>query len=336
MGFATTLVVTMAFPALAGPPTPGKPSPAPAEAPSAPSDRAAQLKAEGDAAMGDFRYADALAKYEEARTLTGNPALEYNAGRALEMLARYPEALERLRSFKARATAELLARVPNLDALIADVERRTTLLTVKVARPGATIRLGDRVLGTSPLPPTRVNSGKAVTVRVALEGHDEETRTVELPGGGEATVEVTPIPKDRRATLIVDSPVKGASLRVDGIPRGNVPSELALVAGVHSLELSAQGYDPIVSEVTLAAGERRRVALEPGSSAIYKRWWFWTLLGTAAAGGAVTAVLLVEKPADVGTIAPGQVVVEGRGSGAPPVARGGLFVAPLPIVDVRF
>src|SRR6187402_2096748 len=72
-------------------------------APSAESARAAELKSQGDDHMRVKRYEDALRAYEEAYALAKDPVLHYNRGRALQFLARYPEALAAFRQFEADA-----------------------------------------------------------------------------------------------------------------------------------------------------------------------------------------------------------------------------------------
>jgi hypothetical protein len=134
--------------------------------------------------MMAFQYVDALSRFDEALALGGGPALFYNSGRALEMLGRYPDALDRLRSFEARATPELLAKVPNLGALIADLERHTCELTVRVTPAGATVRLGDVVIGKAPIEGARVNAQQGARLFVTLDGHDDDARLVDLPRGG--------------------------------------------------------------------------------------------------------------------------------------------------------
>src|SRR5262245_56384611 len=71
--------------------------------------RAAELKKKGDDAMVSLRYGDALAAYEEASALVDDPALLYNRGRALQGLGQFPEALEQLEAFQAKAPPELKA-----------------------------------------------------------------------------------------------------------------------------------------------------------------------------------------------------------------------------------
>lgn len=310
---------------------------APPTAPSGP-ERAAALKAEGDTLLGDFRYADALSRYEEALALSGNPALLYNSGRALEMMGRYPEALERLTSFRARGTPELLAKVPNLDVLIADVEKHTTALTVEVGpakAAGAPIRIGDRVVGPAPLRNVRVNAQKGATVAVELEGFEPESRVVDLPAGGSKAVRFELVPKDRAALLRVETNVPGAAVAIDGVARGAAPTELRLLAGSHALSVSAPDHLTADSAVELAVGERRVVTVELASSRVYTRWWFWTLIGTAVAGGAAAGTVVAlnqEREADVGSILPGQVKVSGAENARPR----GLHVSPIPLLDLRF
>lgn len=311
-------------------------------------EEAAKLKAEGDALMGDIQYQAALEKYQKAYALNADPALLYNQGRALEALSRYPEALEKLRAFDAKAPPELHARVPNLGKLLADIEGRTTLLTVVVAQRGATIKIGNTVLGTSPLPETRVNAG-TVELEVSLEGFDPIKRAVELPGAKKKTEKFELVPKDKTAVLLLDSPVKGATVRVDDGVALQVPTESRLGPGKHVVVLQAAGYEDNTVEVVLGPAERRKLVIEPGESPVYERWWFWTIWGGLLAGAGasvVTYAVLTEGPPDEGTIPPGQLTVNGLRGGSAPAARAsgdgrgprgeGFRVGPLPIVTIHF
>jgi hypothetical protein len=326
-------------------------------------DDAAKLKAEGDALMGDIKYQQALEKYEAAYKLSADPALLYNQGRALEALSRYPEALEKLRAFDAKATPELHAKVPNLKKLIDDIASRTTLLTVEVSQPGATIRIGNTVLGTSPLMETRVNSGD-VKLEVSLEGFDTISREVKLRGGARHAESFVLVSRDKMATLMVDSPVKGATVRIDGGPGTQVPTEVKLAPGKHTVELSAAGYNDNTVEVVLKPTERRVLSIEPGETPVYEKWWFWTIGGAVLAGAGasvLTYALLTEGDPDEGSIPPCQLTVSAEGSSDcnPTVTEGlrhrkggwgggvggrpngpsiprGFTIGPIPVVTVRF
>jgi hypothetical protein len=233
------------------------------------------------------------------------------------------------------------------------------LLTVEVTQPGATIRIGSQIIGTSPLPETRVNAAKSARIEVSLEGFDPERRDMELPGGKKVKLAVNLFPKDKTGVLIVDSPVKGASISVDGSPKGQVPTEVRVPPGTHQVTLTAPGYEDNTIEVVLNPAERKQITIEPGTAPIYEQWWFWTIGGTLLVGGgaaALTYALLTEGDPDQGTIAPCQVKVSatgadcvapesvgprahGRGAdvvGHRQTAPGGFTFGPVPVVTVRF
>ncbi len=302
--------------------------------PSSNAQAAEALKKEGDALMGDIRYEEALAKYREAYKLGANPALLYNQGRALEALGRYPEALEMLRSFDAKAPPDLHAKVPNLQKLIDDVEAHTCLLTVD-APAGAQVRMGDVVLGKAPLPEIRVNAGKRVRLEATLEGAEPDVQELDLPGKAKARVSFNLVSKDKTGVLAIDSPVKGATVTVDRLPPRQVPTEIRVPAGRHTVTLTAAGYRTNVVDVEVAVGQRRPVIIEPGES---------------VAGGVVGAYFTEGAPAE-GTIPPCQVVVQASGEGCsggtafapvrglhrtPGEARSGFTFGPVPVLTVRF
>jgi len=339
------------------PAAPAPPPAAPAPPPAADAAAADELKKQGDALMGDIRYEEALAKYRAAYELGANPALLYNQGRALEALSRFPEALTMLRAFDAKAPPELHARVPNLQKLIDDVANRTCLLTI-VAKQGATIRIGDVVLGTTPLSETRVNSSKNAKLTATLEGFEPDVREVALPGGGKQTVTFDLVSKDKTGILAIDSPVKGASVTVDGRAARQVPTEVRVPAGRHTIKLSATGYRDNTVDVEVAIGERKPIIIEPGEPPVYERWWFWTIGGVILAGGGaagISAALLTEASPDEGTIPPCQVRFAAEGDACVEAARirpvragraaraarpssgvGGFSIGPFPVVTVRF
>lgn len=336
---------------------PKGPMPAPQAQPS-PQERADQLKREADGLMDNIRYEEALAKYREAYAISASPALLYNMGRALEALARYPEALESLRAFDAKAPPDIHAKVPNLDKLITEIEGRTCVLSVE-ANAGATVKLGDVVLGKAPLASVRVNAGKKVKIEILLEGFEVEAREVELPGRGEVKIKIALVPKDKSGVLAIDSPVKGATIFVDEMPPRQVPTEVRVAAGKHTIKLTAAGYRDNVIDVEVVAGERRPIIIEPGEPPVYERWWFWTTIGVVVAGGVaggVAAAYLIEGPPDEGTINPCQVKVQAddvgcedgastamlprrrsRNFNGPSGVRGsGFSFGPIPVFTVRF
>jgi hypothetical protein len=308
------------------------PSPAPLSANEDKVARAKALKDEGDALMGSLEYEKALARYDEGFALGADAALLYNSARALEALGRFTEALTRLESFQARATPDLIARVPNLAELMNDIRKHTCTLQIRANHPAALVSLGGKKLGTTPLAPVRLDPVKSALLDVSLEGYTPVRREVELPAGGAIIVAVELVAVDRRGELVVRSEVEGASVYVDGALVGTAPASVRVEPGEHAILVSAMGHDDATATVKLEPGTKRAVDLNPIFTPIYTTWWFWTasaaLLGGAVVGGVVAATS--EVAPDSGTITPGTAEV----SRAPASAR--ISIAPTTFFRLEF
>ena len=266
--------------------------------------RAAELKKEGDAAMTTLRYDEAIAAYTKAYEITGDPALLYNRGRALQGLGNFPEALGQLEAFKSKASPSLLAKVPALDSLIEEVRAKIATVTFTSNAKGARILVRSKAVGKTPLSgPLKLNAGSAL-VEVEAEGYLPFRKTIDLPGGGDLTIDAKLKLKSNMGVLTIRSPVAGARVFIDGKAAGNVPVELRVPAGTHKIVVDRDGYNAAETTAVVAAGDRKQItiALEQSGS-IAKKWWFWTGIGVVVLGGAaVTTLLILEKPADEGSL----------------------------------
>jgi hypothetical protein len=285
-------------------------APAPALAQSAKDkDRASELKKKGDAAMVSLRYEEAIEAYKQAYEITGDPALLYNRGRALQGLGLFPEALEQLEAFKQQASPALLSRVPALESLITEVRSKIASVLVLSNAKKARILIRSKVVGTTPLGGhIKLNAGPAL-VEVEAEGYLPFKQTVELPGGGDIEIQANLKLKSKMGLLTVRSPIPGARVFIDGKPAGNVPAERSLPAGPHKILVERDGYETAETTAVVNAGDKKQISIElKEKSSIVKRWWFWTSVGVVLVGGAaVTSALLIEGPPDSGNFAPGQV-----------------------------
>lgn len=292
---------------------PGLSVAAPPAAPPPPSPeakRAAELKQQGDSAMVEKRYEDALAAYDAAHAASADPVLHYNRGRALQFLARYPEALAALRRFEAEAPEDVRARVPGLAEVLADVRARVAKVQVKCQVAGARVLIAKRDIGVTPQDaPLAVNAGR-VMVEVLADGYLPFRREVELKGDEALNVvDAALTTKSTRGLLVVRSRVAGARVAVDGRPVGIAPAESSLQAGRHAVVISHEDHDPASTQVVVVAGERREVIVDPiKRPPFYAKWWFWTAVGVAAAGAAVTYIVVTtERSPTPGSFSPGVV-----------------------------
>lgn len=271
--------------------------------------RAAELKKRGDEHLDSRRYVDALAAYDASYALVSDPALLYNRGRALQFLARYPEALEAIDRFAAQASPELLARVALLPKLQAELRARVTTVTIRCTVDGARVLVNDRQLGVTPFTePVKLNAGRLV-VDVFADGYFPFHRDLAAPGGGTVELDLELVSRETSGFVTVRSHRTGTLVTIDAKAVGVAPVEAGLLAGTHRIVASKQGHDDAATQIVLKAGENKVVWLDPlESPALFTRWWFWTAVGVAAAATVSTVVILnTEKSPTGGDYSPGLV-----------------------------
>jgi hypothetical protein len=289
------------------------PSPPPPAAPPAISDeqRAATLRDEGNQAMLEMRYVDALSAYQQALALSPNySGVLYSIARAHQLLGEFAEALTTLEAFDHKASPEVRAKVGRLDRLFAELRARVGVLQLNCNVQGARVLLRDKVIGVTPLPPTRLEAGSA-TLEVELDGFFLQKKEIVVPAGGSLALELTLHARSNSALLVVRTNPTGAQLSVDGRPQGTTSPtmELALPAGSHRVTANRPGYDEANVPVVLAPGTTRNLNVELEKSVpLTSHWWFWTGAVAVVAGGIALGVAeLTERSADKGTLTPGQI-----------------------------
>ncbi|MEO7330491.1 MAG: PEGA domain-containing protein [Minicystis sp.] len=270
--------------------------------------QAAARKKAGDQAMEALQYADALAAYSDAFSITKDPALLYNMGRALQALNRFPEALDKLEAFDAKASAELKAKVPRLPKLIAELKARVSTLIVHTNVEGARVLVRSTVVGKAPLAaPLRLASGPA-EVEIEADGYFPAKKSVKLEGGAELRVDLDLFSKASTGVLAVKASSPNAEVLVDGRRIGVAPVELNVPKGTHRITVRHNDYRLYETSAVVDPGSTRTVNVTLQSKSVVTRWWFWTGVGAVAlAGAAVTIVAVSERAPDTGTIAPGQL-----------------------------
>jgi hypothetical protein len=309
---ALALVPTTARAQEPTPPAPSDPQAGPPASQDLVAEATAHRKA-GDQAMEGLRYTDALGSYSAAYAITNDAALLYNMGRALQALGRFPEALDKLEAFEAAADAELKSRVPRLPKLMADLRQRVATLTVRTNVDGARVLVRSTVIGRSPLPgPVRLTAGSA-EVEVEAEGHFPARRTVQLPGGSDVAVDLDLFSRETTGVLSVRASATGAEVFVDGRRLGIAPVDANLAKGSHAVVVRHPDYRVYETSVVVQPGGQKTVTAQLEKSAIVTRWWFWGGVGAVVTAGVVLTIAAVtERPADSGTIAPGQLRTSGR------------------------
>jgi len=109
----------------------------------------------------------------------------------------------------------------------------------------------------------------------------------------------TPVPRSLGpGRLVVHANVPNAEVWLGDGTLGPAPNEMVAAAGVHRLRVERRGYATWTAQVELHPDEtlRQTAFLLPLDQTdgeeppVYKKWWFWTIVGGAVLAGTVTAI----------------------------------------------
>ena len=105
--------------------------------------------------------------------------------------------------------------------------------------------------------------------------------------------------------IAVSGPVQEASVFVDGAKLGELPlaPRSGFEGGRYSVRLAKEGYLDWQSDVYVDPGETTLVwaTLKPVPEAWYEKWWVWTAVGVAVAGGVTTAIVVGRQTPENGS-----------------------------------
>jgi hypothetical protein len=287
--------------------------------------RAAELKKQGDDLVHASKFREALQAYDGSFAIIPNPAIHYNRGRAYQGLEEFPAALDELEKFVAEAPPELKARVPNLDKMIGEIGSHVGTLVLNCAVAGATVTIGEKTVGTTPLPPYRAVAGDTAIV-VTAPGYAPFNQNAMLVAGTNTTVEVV-LKKlsDEKPTLTVEepptdtpppqheAPSSGSGWRTAGFVSGSV-GIATLGAGMVFLGLA------VAEKGSADAQCPNKVCNATGWQSISQAQTFATvstvlvIVGVVALGVSVTSFIITPKSTPVQArlfVGPGSLALGG-------------------------
>jgi tetratricopeptide (TPR) repeat protein len=263
--------------------------------------------AQGVALYQEGNFPAALAEFQAAYDVAPAASILYNIGLTQKALFHYSEAITALERYlnegpregriKPDRRKEVAEVIEGMKALLAPVSFALRPATATLTIDGRATALPDS--HTLSLP-----AGNHVAV-VSADDHEPQRREFSVVAAQPqlVAVELKAIPRTGRVRITSSQP--GTAVEVDGQGRGFAPLELELGPGGHQLLARREGFEPYRAEVMLAAGQTRNIDLElqrpappptlaaaSPAAPVYKRWWFWTAIGTAVAAGTVTALAL--------------------------------------------
>ena len=97
----------------------------------------------------------------------------------------------------------------------------------------------------------------------------------------------------------------GSTVHVNSKTQGNAPLKSAVTdlgIGVHTVEVSQDGYYSALRDVVVSRGETTIVRVELEAQPIWTQWWFWSAVGgaavTATAAGTVLGLWYLDENSD--------------------------------------
>lgn len=172
----------------------------------------------------------------------------------------------RLDGYEPYETTVLLAsdEIRSVEALLR-VAPGVGTLRVTSTPDGAEVYLDGTVIGRTPYATGRIDAGTH-DLALVLEGFDRYVEQITVLDGRLTRVEVALTRTPTTGTLAVLSSPAGASIRVDGVDRGQTPFEgRGFGPGTHLVELRMAGYRDYQVQAIVGANRRTEVftTLEP-------------------------------------------------------------------------
>lgn len=265
---------------------------------------------EGVELLHDGRFADALVRFERARSLREVPAVMLNLALAQRGVGHCVDADRSLVRYLELAQGRLdRSREAEVTRLRAEIQAALAHLTIRVDGEGATVSLDGRPLTAAQRSEVITVDPGAHVVEVSGEAIETERVPSTLARGQTLELSLHARARDVRSRLTIEAPAE-AAVTVDRRPLGRGPQVVVTSPGVHEVEVRREGYETFRASVTSLARQDERVVVvmrrpaEGAQGSIVTRWWFWTGLGVLAAGTAAVVLYTTRptEPAETGSL----------------------------------
>jgi hypothetical protein len=264
-------------------------------------------------------WAEALDAFERAQKLKPHAVTVFNMALCRRALGQSIRAMDLLEAslgsgeLPSATREQALALREELSHVVARTILTTGSEQVLVSVDGRPLedRAGTLYAGTL-LPGAGTNIG--TTTRTVIidpgehtwiftrKGYEERIERVNLKPGSTSDLSVTL--KELPSVVVVESNRTESRVLLDNVYAGFTPLRLTHASGKIAIAIEKSGFDRFEATSFLKPGEETRVTgtLRESSTPITRKWWFYALLGTAAAGIGVTTYFLLRPKEDGGSL----------------------------------
>ncbi len=133
-------------------------------------------------------------------------------------------------------------------------------VTINSQPPNASVYLDGIFKGNTPITLNNISSG-AHSIEVRLTGYNSETKQFQLNPGEHKVMNINLNPEVSIGTVNINTYPSDASVSIDGTyyTNNNGQVQVQLNSGVHTLSVSAAGYNTKTLQFTLNAGEFKQI-----------------------------------------------------------------------------
>lgn len=210
-------------------------------------------------------YGAALAEFHWAYEVSPHFMVLYNIARCYARLNKHIEAMKYFNQYLDEGGDKIgKKRLKEVEAEMAALEKIIAYLDVTTGDvKGATVKVGEKVVGHTPLAePVAVEPGP-VTVSVDADGYRSESKEIVVPAGKMLPVKFKLEWIVKFGEIEVTSEAPKSVVYMDGKEMGKAPWKGEVKTGTHTFEVRAPGYTKAVKQVVIEEDEERMIALQP-------------------------------------------------------------------------
>ena len=313
--FAALSLVTLATVSSADPKKPAKKAPSLQEVLAQKSNE--QAKADYEASLvfaANSDFASAETRMQGAYDKTKDPRILYNLAVIQKKATHYTTAIRTLDRYIDLAKTDPEGRIADRDRADAEAFKKDLLVVTspfdvevvekaggkEVPVLGAKVVVDGEEIGVTPLPPTaKVNQRNGQLLRVTKDSFDPFEVKINVSNPQGHRERITLMRHERNGTLEVVLP-EPYTVEVDGKVVGTGPVwSSPLLAGAHTLRVTAEGKKPYDARVDIAEGQTKRIEL---SKLEKNKSYTWVYIVSGAAvvaivGGVVAYTTINKDPA---------------------------------------
>jgi len=263
--------------------------------------------------FNDGDNAGALVKFQRAYDESRDIRLLWNVAVCEKNLRHYANVLRLLTRYRDEGRSVIAPeQASQVEEILQTVRLLISTVHLNVNQDGATVFVDNVASGTTPLiEPLLVDLGTR-RIRIEKAGWKTHSITQDFTGGSEVSIHVDMLREVTEGRLSITSD-PNSSISIDGQIVGQGDYQGTLPAGEHHVVVTAPGMRPYSRELVIVAGQARAlsVSLAPESSG-GGATWLWVAGGVLVAGGIATGAYLLLKPSAapepvVGSWSPGTI-----------------------------